>query len=227
MWGPEARCGAGRRATLTGPRGSDGLDDPRFWVLREALASYVSDPDDPPVRRKDTLQAAVSLVVRGGRELEILFIKRSRHPGDPWSGHVALPGGRREDSDPTLVSTAIRETREETGVDLSSALHLGQLVDVRPSSPQLPRLTIQPHVFGVGADTPARVASPEVDAVHWVALDELRRPETEGTVEISLPGGSRAFPCFRLKGEVVWGLTYRIVSDFLDRYPEAELRGSG
>jgi len=115
---------------------------------------------------------------------------------------------------------------EETGVDLSDVLHLGRLADVRPSSPRLPRLTIQPHVFWAGADTDARVASREVDAVHWVSMDLLRRPETTGSVDIELPGGPTAFPCLRIKGEVVWGLTYRIVTDFLGRYPEKLLRSA-
>jgi 8-oxo-dGTP pyrophosphatase MutT (NUDIX family) len=167
------------------------------------------------------------VIVRGGAELDILFIKRSRHDGDPWSGHVALPGGRWESPDETLLSTAIRETREETGVDLSGALHLGRLEEVRPTSPRLPRLAIHPHVFGVRPGTEARVASHEVDAVHWVSLDELQRPETAGTIDISLPGGSRTFPCLRIRGEVVWGLTYRIITDFLDRYPEEALRSGG
>ena len=168
----------------------------------------------------------MSVIVRGGEALDMLFIKRARHPGDPWSGHVALPGGRRDDADPTLLETAVRETLEETAVDLADALHLGRLADVRPSSPRLPRLVIQPHVFWVRADTDARVASPEVDAVHWVSMELLRRPETTGTVDIALPGGTRAFPCLRIKGEVVWGLTYRIVTDFLDRYPEEGLRAA-
>ena len=168
----------------------------------------------------------MSVIVRGGEALDMLFIKRARHPGDPWSGHVALPGGRRDDADPTLLETAVRETLEETAVDLADALHLGRLADVRPSSPRLPRLVIQPHVFWVRADTDARVASPEVDAVHWVSMELLRRPETTGTVDIALPGGTRAFPCLRIKGEVVWGLTYRIVTDFLGRYPEEGLRAA-
>lgn len=165
--------------------------------------------------------------MRGNPDLEILLIKRAHHDGDPWSGHVALPGGRWEESDPNLLATAIRETREETGVDLAGGQPLGRLDEVRPNSPRLPRIAIHPFVFGVRPGTDAHAASREVDKVHWVALATLRDPAVAGTVEIPMSGGAREFPCLRLEGEVVWGLTYRILTDFLRLYPEEKLRGSG
>lgn len=190
-------------------------------MLREALASYASDPDDPEPGAAEILQAAVALVVRGGAELEVLLIKRAKREGDPWSGHMALPGGRRDPGDASLLETAIRETREETAVDLQArGVHLGRLEEVRPQSPRLPKLSVTPHVFGVPADTPAHAASGEVDAVHWVSLARLRTAETKGQVEIPLPGGSRSFPCLLVADDAVWGLTYRILDDFLTRAPE-------
>lgn len=196
--------------------------DPRFGALREALSAYASDPDDPAPASAEILQAGVALVVRGRAALEVLLIKRAKREGDPWSGHMALPGGRRDATDASLLDTAVRETREETGVDLDEmGVHLGRLEEVRPTSARLPRIRITPHVFGVPADTPASVASQEVEAVHWVALDLLRAPETKGEVEIPLPDGDRAnFPCLRVVDDVVWGLTYRILEDFLSRAPE-------
>jgi 8-oxo-dGTP pyrophosphatase MutT (NUDIX family) len=196
--------------------------DPRFGVLREALSAYASDAGDPEPEPEEMLHAAVALVVRGRAELEVLLIKRAKREGDPWSGHMALPGGRRDAKDESLIETATRETREETGVDLASiGVHLGRLDLVRPLSTRLPRITVTPHVFGVPAETPAEVASREVDAVHWVSLDVLRAPETRDEVEIPLPGGTRErFPCLRVVDDVVWGLTYRILDDFLGRAPE-------
>jgi 8-oxo-dGTP pyrophosphatase MutT (NUDIX family) len=195
--------------------------DPRFGVLREALSAYASDADDPPPTATDFLQAAVALVVRGREPLEVLLIKRAKREGDPWSGHMALPGGRRDPADASLLDTAVRETIEEIGLDLRElGVHLGRLEVVRPASPHLPRMTITPHVFGVPADTAAAAASEEVDAVHWVTLDRLRDPATRGEIEIRLPGGSPRFPGFMVAGDVVWGLTYRILEDFLGRAPE-------
>jgi 8-oxo-dGTP pyrophosphatase MutT (NUDIX family) len=196
--------------------------DPRFGALREAISAYASDAGDPEPEAEEMLHAAVALIVRSRAELEVLLIKRAKREGDPWSGHMALPGGRRDPSDASLLDTAARETREEIGVDLASVgVHLGRLEVVRPLSQRLPRITVTPHVFGVPADTPATVASAEVEAVHWVSLDVLRAPETRDQVEIPLPGGARGrFPCLRVVDDVVWGLTYRILEDFLGRAPE-------
>jgi 8-oxo-dGTP pyrophosphatase MutT (NUDIX family) len=204
------------------------MDDPRFGILREALAAYASDQDDPPLLEGESFQAAVSLVVRGREELDVLLIKRAKRQGDPWSGHMALPGGRRSPEDASLLETAIRETREETGVNLDQlGVHLGRLGGVRPHSVHLPRMTIAPFVFGVPPDTPAVLASAEVDAVHWVPLRLLASPEVRGTFELRAPTGlEQKFPSLNVAGEVVWGLTLRILEDFLRRAPAGPF-GSG
>jgi 8-oxo-dGTP pyrophosphatase MutT (NUDIX family) len=204
------------------------MDDPRFGMVREALAAYASDADDPPVREGDFLQAAVSLIVRGREDLDVLLIKRAKRKGDPWSGHMALPGGRRSSEDASLLDTAVRETLEETGVDLNrSGVHLGRLGGVAPQSIHLPRLSIAPFVFGVPHDTPAHIASAEVDAVHWVPLTLLASPEVRSLLEVRLGTGLvQKFPSLNVAGEVVWGLTYRILTDFLDHLPAHPFRGS-
>lgn len=193
--------------------------DPRFWVLSEALASYAGDANDPLVLEGKVVQASVALVLRARDPLEVLLIKRATSERDPWSGHMALPGGRRDDADAEAVDTARRETLEETAVDLRSVgTPLGKLDDVRPSSSRLPRLIISPFVFGVAAEVSASVASQEVERVFWASLDELRAPETRSTITIPLPGGPQGFPSFHLFGEHVWGLTYRILEQFLELY---------
>jgi 8-oxo-dGTP pyrophosphatase MutT (NUDIX family) len=194
--------------------------DPRFWVLSEALASYAGDANDPLVLEGSYVQAAVALVLRARDPLELLLIKRAQSERDPWSGHMALPGGRRDESDTDLLRTAIRETHEETGVDLGSGgKPLGRLEDVAPSSPRLPKLTISPYVFGVPASVEARVASREVERVCWVALSNLGDAAMRSEIQIPLPGGTRSFPSFLVEGEHVWGLTYRILERFLQLYP--------
>lgn len=200
------------------------MNDPRFAAVREALSSYASDADDPPLGPEDRIQAAVSLTLRGRPgDLDLLLIKRARNPRDPWSGHMALPGGRRDPGDSSLLDTAVRETLEETGLELpraEGAGFLGRLDRLAPSSPILPAISISPFVFGVRADAEARVASSEVERIVWIGLDELRDPATTGEVEIDFPGGPRVFPCLRVADEIVWGLTYRILTDFLERSPD-------
>ena len=176
---------------------------------------------------EDTPQAAVALIVRGNRELEVLLIKRADSERDPWSGHIALPGGRRDDDDGTLLLTAIRETMEEVGLDLErKARLLGRLDAVGPASPRLPPLMVTPFVFGITSEAEAYVASPEVAEVFWVPVCELSSPDSRSTVEIPLPGGPREFPCYRVAGQVIWGLTYRMIEQFLEIYAEPELEHS-
>jgi 8-oxo-dGTP pyrophosphatase MutT (NUDIX family) len=198
------------------------MNDPRFHTVREALAAYAGDADDPPFEAGGPIQAAVAVVLRRRPDdLDLLLIKRARHERDPWSGHMALPGGRRDPGDTSLLETAVRETMEETAVALDphGPGFLGRLERVTPSSPRLPPLTIAPFVFGVPPATEARPAPAEVDRVHWVSLARLRDPGPVETVAIDLPGGPRHFPGLRVEGEFVWGLTYRILTDLFERFP--------
>jgi 8-oxo-dGTP pyrophosphatase MutT (NUDIX family) len=198
--------------------------DPRFRVLGEAFPSGTNEGDDPPGRVSDRLDAAVSVVIRARDELDFLLIKRARSERDPWSGHMALPGGRWDRTDSGLIHTATRETLEETGVDVERiGLPLGRLADVVPSSLFRSKLRIATFVFGVPGDTEAAVASDEVEQVYWIPLDTLRAPRTLATVESPLPDGPRVVPSYRLAGEHVWGLTHRILTHLVELYPESEL----
>src|SRR5215510_10047679 len=95
--------------------------------------------------------AAVAAVLRqGSRGPEVLLIKRAEHERDPWSGHMALPGGRRSPEDVNLIATAFRETEEEIAVPLARVGHyLGALDEVAPASPTLPPIIIAPFVVAV------------------------------------------------------------------------------
>lgn len=200
-------------------------DDPRFGLLRAALDPQGPIRDERPDPEIDRLEAAVSLIIRARESLEILLIKRATHEPDPWSGHMALPGGRWEPNDSGLLRTATRETFEETGIDLETqGRPLGRLDDVAPASPRLPPMRIAPFVFGVPRGVEATVASPELESVHWVTIERLRHPETSASVRIDFTGFTRTFPSYSVGEEHVWGLTHRILSGFLERYPEADLR---
>lgn len=189
--------------------------------LRAALAHLPRDPVVPV--GEDRIHAAVSLVLRGEGEgiPELLLIKRALSPRDPWSGHMALPGGRLDPGDPHLLATAVRETLEETGVVLSTdpqAGYLGHLPRVAPESRNIPRVAVVPHLFTAEAAIRARAASHEVERIRWVSLETFLDPRTRGEMEVHLPGRPRTFPCYRVEGDVVWGLTYRILADFLAQF---------
>lgn len=188
-----------------------------FSSLKEDLRSLEERLDPTPEEAGNRTHAAVSLVLREGESLDLLLIKRAVSDGDPWSGQMALPGGRRDPSDATLLHTAMRETREEVSLPLEErGVHLGRLEPMSPASTRLPPITIFPFVFGVSEDTEAQVSSKEVDEILWVPVSGLQDPGVAGTVEIHYGDNqSRVFPCWRWGDRVIWGLTYRILSGFL------------
>jgi 8-oxo-dGTP pyrophosphatase MutT (NUDIX family) len=189
--------------------------DPRLASLRQAIPDLGESNVNPAAPRVGEYHAAVSLVLRAGREIDVLLIRRAEAEGDPWSGHMALPGGRRDRLDESLLQTAIRETLEETGVGLNEGgVPLGPLAPLVPSTRRLPPISIFPFVFGVPEGTRARAASPEVDEVIWTPILYLQSPQAGGTVEIPIGDDSRSFPCLRVGERVIWGLTYRILQDF-------------
>ncbi len=168
--------------------------------------------------REGARAAAVLLALRARAdgEPELLMIKRAEAEGDPWSGHIACPGGRAEPSDADLAATAIRETLEETGVDVArDGRVLGHLDDLSPLNPHLPPLVIRPYVALVRSDVRI-VGSAEVAAAFWVPLETLRTPAAWGTDSVRIRGVDRQVSVFRHGQYTVWGLTERVLRQFLD-----------
>jgi 8-oxo-dGTP pyrophosphatase MutT (NUDIX family) len=168
----------------------------------------------PPARAEETAstQAAVAAILREGREaLDLLFIRRAEHEGDPWSGHISFPGGRAEDGDDGLLTTATRETAEETGLDLRrDAELLGSLDEIRAMARgRRVDLTITPFVFRL-----LRPAEPtpnhEVVSLHWLPLERLLASESRDSLEYRHEGVTVELPCLRIDDLVIWGLTYRM-----------------
>lgn len=180
-------------------------------AVRRALLDHRAQPANAP----GASPAAVALILLEGPEsLEALFILRAARAGDPWSGQIALPGGRRDPADADLLATAMRETREETGVDLSGAERLGVLDDLHPRTPTLPAVVVRPFVFAL-TSRPPLVPSPEVERAFWLPLMRLGQPGVRREVTITVGGAPRALPAYLVGDALIWGMTERIVTSFL------------
>lgn len=178
--------------------------------VRAALSSH------EPVAIHDPKAAAasVALILSRDTPVSILLIRRQERAGDPWSGHMALPGGFRSPSDPLPSSTAARETREETGLDLDVAGELlGALSDVAPQNPLLPRVVVRPFVFALD-HAEAGSAGPEVDELLWIPASDLFDAANRRELTLQFPAGSRTFPSIQVGRSTIWGLTERILAEF-------------
>ena len=184
------------------------------------LAAALSDRPGRPVEPEGAARlAAVLLALRLGAQgdPELLMIKRAEAERDPWSGHVACPGGRMEPGDHDLEQTAIRETWEETGIDVArDGEILGTLDDVSPRTPVLPPIVVRPYVGVVRSDVRI-VPSPEVAEAFWVPLPALRERASWGLGLVRVQDRQEMRPTFRHGGYTVWGLTERVLRQFLER----------
>jgi 8-oxo-dGTP pyrophosphatase MutT (NUDIX family) len=176
------------------------------------LASTLGGRDPLRVRTEGP-RAAVALALRDGgpNGIELLFIRRAEHEKDPWSGHMGFPGGRAEPGDPGPEATAVRETREETGLDLlNDGERLGALDEVKALARGRPvDLVIAPFVFRLRRRLDG-APSHEVVSLHWLPLGRLLEPGARSTLQYEYAETVLELPCLRIGGLVIWGLTYRM-----------------
>jgi 8-oxo-dGTP pyrophosphatase MutT (NUDIX family) len=161
-------------------------------------------------------RAAVAMVlVEGPSGAEVLFIERARAVGDPWSGHMAFPGGRVDPGDPSGRAAAERETLEEVGLSLASAELLGRLDDKKGNPRTHPELLISAFVYLARSPGPLAINS-EVQEAFWFPLDGLldraRHVQYTAHGEFEFPGILVGEP----DRHVVWGLTYSFLESFFN-----------
>jgi 8-oxo-dGTP pyrophosphatase MutT (NUDIX family) len=161
---------------------------------------------DPPFR-----DAAVAVVLAPrGNAADVLMLRRATHAGDPWSGHVAFPGGRAEPSDTSPVETAKRETFEETALDLNRATLLGALDELRPRIAVLPPMIVRPFVFVI-SERPVLTPNNEVAELFWAPLDTLLDPARVVRTEVDGRGSILTVDAIDFEGRIIWGITERIL----------------
>lgn len=164
----------------------------------------------------DRTRAAVAMILReAGGDLEILFIERARDERDPWSGHLAFPGGKVEQGE-NPRQAAERETWEEIGLDLQSASFLGQFPDIVGAN--LP-VRVSCFVYGINTAPLDMVANAEVHDMFWVSLAEIADTERHLTTMVGFSGTSMEVPAIILPQPdkpVLWGITYRLVMYLLE-----------
>ncbi len=167
-----------------------------------------------PISNEQDANAAVALLLKHGRnDFDLLLVKRVENPSDTWSGQMALPGGKREPRDMRLKATVTRETLEETGITLDRCRFLGVLGAVR-SEPK-PNFKILPFVVLLEDEPQLKLNKAELETFIWVPFEDVI--ESRGVVEFSFG----KVPAYIFANAVVWGVTYQILSAFIDAVEEA------
>jgi len=167
-----------------------------------------------PISDEQGANAAVALLLKSKRnDYDVLFVKRVENPSDPWSGQMALPGGKREPKDVSLKDTVMRETMEETGIKLDDCRFLGVLTAVR-SEPKL-EIKILPFVVLLEDEPKLKLNKAELERFIWVPFEEI--VQSKGTVEFSFG----KVPAYIFADAIVWGVTYKILSKFIQAVEKA------
>ena len=169
----------------------------RHWLARSAVALHLNES--------------------AAGDLQVLMIRRAERPGDPWSGHMAFPGGRSEAQDADSLATAQRETLEEVGLDsVRDGNCLGRLSDLQ-TRPGLVggSMIITPYVFSLHLE-PELHCNEEVDEIHWVPLGFLADRSNRQKMHWKPGGIPIELPCYFYSERRIWGLSLMMLDELLD-----------
>jgi 8-oxo-dGTP pyrophosphatase MutT (NUDIX family) len=181
--------------------------------MLERLVDQLGQQQPRRTLEPDRPQAAVALLLVPDPD-RLLLIRRAEREGDPWSGHLALPGGRFDAGDVDLLATAIRETEEETGVRLEREWCRAELDDLVPRTPTLPPIMVRPFVFLL-REAIAPGVSNEVVHAAWLPLADLVAEGVRGPRTVLIRGESRVVDGYHLPEGFLWGMTERILTPVL------------
>jgi 8-oxo-dGTP pyrophosphatase MutT (NUDIX family) len=182
-------------------------------VLRRALDADTSIADEAAARH-----ASVCVLVAGPVETPaVCFIRRATWAEDPWSEHIALPGGSRHGSE-TPVETVRREVEEEVGIAIGDAEELTALPRLRIRLAGRERtLLLDSFVYRVQGPAPALRCGPEIHSAFWVPVADLWHPMNLDCLVLGDRGDTLVYPALRLPQGKVFGITLRILTLLSDR----------
>jgi 8-oxo-dGTP pyrophosphatase MutT (NUDIX family) len=179
-------------------------------AIHHALSRYQPDPVTQQPPAQVNLSAVLVPLFLADEVPQVLLTRRSEVL-TTHQGQIAFPGGRIEPGE-TSLQAALRETREEIGVDASTARILGELSAHRTISSTS---HIVPHVAQLASPPTHFLLNPEVDRVLSVSLAELIRPDTFAQEHWVFPDREVVVPMFYLDDETVWGATARMLQDLI------------
>jgi len=189
------------------------MTNPTLTHIRASLAIRTEDH----YYAKPTVgSASVALILAGlEMDLSLSFIRRADRADDPWSGHMAFPGGRADISDHSHPAVAERETMEEVGIRLDPVAFIGPL-------PQMPvrrgrtdtGIVLSSFVYYIGETLVQFSPNHEVAAAYWIPLSHLWEPGNFTSLTIASGAAAADYPAISYQGNLIWGLSYRVLQQF-------------
>ena len=183
--------------------------------IRKALAQHKSAVTSFQIDRNC---AVVAMVLLGHKsDLKLCMIRRAEKFGDPWSGHMAFPGGRASPQDTSLQAAAERETHEEVGLVLEPSHRLGSLspLSIWLSGREQP-LFLLSFVYYLGPSPSVLTLNHEVAEAYWMSLAHLWDGRNGTSLSLSADNTSLRYPAISFREQTIWGITLRVLTLFSD-----------
>lgn len=170
--------------------------------------------------KQDKATAAVAIIEVDKPQTSFLVLRRTSHPNDPWSGHFSFPGGRMEKGDTDLLETCIRETFEETGIQLRRA-QMRTSLSLEPAGRNFNTpIWVQPFLFTLESRPSLDLEEKEIQSSVWLSATKFQDASLHGEKEM-LPG--KSFPVFAINDYYLWGFTYRLLSKVIPPIPALQV----
>ncbi|MEH6549008.1 MAG: CoA pyrophosphatase [Pseudomonadales bacterium] len=182
--------------------------------LGESLKRYRATLE--PSRHQQRRSAVTMLLHERSGEVEVLMIERATHEGDPWSGHMAFPGGRMDEADIHSYAAALRECSEEVGIDVE---HYGHYLSRLSELPTHLRtgtsaMWVTPFVFALHREPPLHPNYEVADTI-WVPLSFLADAGNRETMRWQRDDIDLELPCYWYQGKHIWGLSLGMLDELL------------
>jgi len=182
-------------------------------VLRRALEADTAFASESAARR-----ASVCVLIAGGDQTPaVCLVRRAKWAGDPWSEHIALPGGTQRENE-TPSETVRREVEEEVGISITEAKELNALPQLQIRLAGRERtLLLDSFVHHVAGPVPALRCSAEIHSAFWVPVTDLWDPANLDHLALGDRGDTLVYPAVRLPEGMVFGITLRVLTLLSDR----------
>ena len=180
------------------------------WL--DQLSLKQSDP------KSDLPKAAVLIALTDEENPEVIYTLRSNKVSS-HQGEVSFPGGMQEESDTSLIMTALRESEEEVGLPQNCVKILGSL-DTMVSRFNV---SVTPFVGVIPGDVELNSSSEEIEACFRVPLSFLLKDKRYRNDEVNRNGETFYMPAYKYSSYVIWGLTAMITVNFLNRALDAKI----